>query len=237
MIFLGAYFGRKVYYINTKEDYLNNLPNSNWICFAIANEKPNEEEFKTFIRNSIEKDILEFKGFGIFGSFLDIQFDLEMVKMEVEENHEYIDVMTTGFQGTDFSSAFYENFIATCLPERTDYDNLNIVCVSFDNYDYTKLVRKNIKRLNKSWLPLEPEKKIIMDDKEINIKLNKDEALVLFDFLSRLSDKDQSNLFEDHAEEKILWNIESVLQSILVEPFQKEYKDILEKSRKIVRES
>tara|TARA_R110002096_G_scaffold436025_1_gene665426 strand:- start:3824 stop:3958 length:135 start_codon:yes stop_codon:yes gene_type:complete len=36
------------------------------------------------------------------------------------------------------------------------------------------------------------------------IKLNKDESLVLFEFLSRINDKELKEIFEDQAEQKIL---------------------------------
>ena len=53
-----------------------------------------------------------------------------------------------------------------------------------------------------------------MNDK-INIILAKDEAIVLFDFLARFNQNDNKEVFEDQAEQKILWDIESILEKQL----------------------
>ena len=48
----------------------------------------------SFIRDSIKNDLFEFKGFGIFGDYLHNSFDLELVKMEIDEKHPEIEIMT-----------------------------------------------------------------------------------------------------------------------------------------------
>ena len=63
-----------------------------------------------------------------------------------------------------------------------------------------------------------------MNDK-INIILEKDEAIVLFDFLARFNQNDNKEVFEDQAEQKILWDIESILEKQLTEPLLPNYKD------------
>lgn len=71
---------------------------------------------------------------------------------------------------------------------------------------------------------------------EIEIKLNKDEALVLFDFLSRFNKSDRNEIFEDQAEQKTLWLLEGQLEKQLVEPFMPDYKDIINKARNKIRD-
>ena len=71
---------------------------------------------------------------------------------------------------------------------------------------------------------------------EITIKLDKDEALVLFDFLSRINDKELKEIFEDQAEQKALWILEGQLEKQLVEPFKPEYKDIVREARNKIRD-
>lgn len=71
---------------------------------------------------------------------------------------------------------------------------------------------------------------------ETTIKLNKNEALVLFDFLSRINDKELKDIFEDKAEQKILWILEGQLEKQLVEPFSPIYKDIIKKARNRIRD-
>ena len=57
MLKIGKYYERETYYLELREGYENYLPNGNWICFAIANEKPEKEILENFIRNSIGKVI------------------------------------------------------------------------------------------------------------------------------------------------------------------------------------
>lgn len=74
-----------------------------------------------------------------------------------------------------------------------------------------------------------------MSDK-INISLNKDEALVLFEFLSRFSESDSKLTIEDQAEERVLWNLCCDLEKILDEPLQENYREILNQAREKVRD-
>ena len=71
----------------------------------------------------------------------------------------------------------------------------------------------------------------MMESNEITIKLRKDEALVLFEFLSRFNENDNKEIFQDQAEEKTLWIIEGQLEKILVEPFMPNYQDIIQEAR------
>lgn len=71
---------------------------------------------------------------------------------------------------------------------------------------------------------------------EITIKLDKDEALVLFEFLSRINDKELKEIFEDQAEQKALWILAGQLEKQLDEPFKPEYKDIVREARNKIRD-
>jgi dihydroxyacetone kinase DhaKLM complex PTS-EIIA-like component DhaM len=72
---------------------------------------------------------------------------------------------------------------------------------------------------------------------KVNIEVTKDEALVLFDFLSRLNEKETVDLFEDQAEQKVLWIIEGILEKNLVEPFKPDYKEIIQQARDRLRDN
>ncbi len=76
----------------------------------------------------------------------------------------------------------------------------------------------------------------MMESNEITIKLRKDEALVLFEFLSRFNENDNKEIFQDQAEEKTLWIIEGQLEKILVEPFMPNYQDIIQEARNRIRD-
>ena len=78
----------------------------------------------------------------------------------------------------------------------------------------------------------------------VQITLTKDEALVCFELVSRICEKEDYNvilfddkvLFEDKAERQILWSIESQLQKILAEPFLPNYLDIVKQARDKIRD-
>jgi hypothetical protein len=70
---------------------------------------------------------------------------------------------------------------------------------------------------------------------KIQINLNKDEAIVLFEFLSRFSNKDKLEI-ADQSEARVLWNILCDLEKKLVEPFSEKYTEILEESREKIRD-
>ncbi len=76
----------------------------------------------------------------------------------------------------------------------------------------------------------------MMESNEVTITLNKDEALVLFEFLSRFNESDNKEIFQDQTEEKILWVIEGQLEKILVEPFMPNYQDIIQEARNRIRD-
>lgn len=73
-----------------------------------------------------------------------------------------------------------------------------------------------------------------MADKKINIELTNDEAIVLFEFLCRFNKNDDLSRFEDLSEQRVLWDIESVLEKKLSEPFREDYQKILKKARESV---
>ncbi len=70
---------------------------------------------------------------------------------------------------------------------------------------------------------------------EITINLTKDQALVLFEFVSRVNEQPDSSVFEDEAELFALSEVEGQLQKILGEPFLQDYKEIIQKARERIR--
>lgn len=75
----------------------------------------------------------------------------------------------------------------------------------------------------------------MMSNEKIAIELSAAEALVLFEFLSQYSDKDEL-VIVDQAEQRVLWHICGQLESILVEPFMPNYLALLSKARGEVRD-
>lgn len=75
-----------------------------------------------------------------------------------------------------------------------------------------------------------------MSGETIKIELNSDEALILFEFLSRYSETDTLTI-EDQAEQRILWNLCCDLEKLLVERFSENYRELLETARSRIRDS
>lgn len=75
-----------------------------------------------------------------------------------------------------------------------------------------------------------------MDPQEVVLKFSREEALVLFEWVARFN-KSTANRFEDQAEERVLWNIEAMLEATLVEPFKSDYSELLARARAAVRDS
>jgi hypothetical protein len=72
-----------------------------------------------------------------------------------------------------------------------------------------------------------------MADVPVNLIYTKDEAIVLFELLSRYCKEDRLSV-EHEAEKRVLWNTMALLEKILVEPFDPLYLQILQKCRSAV---
>ena len=74
-----------------------------------------------------------------------------------------------------------------------------------------------------------------MADESISLRLDKHQALVLFELLWRHSETERLSI-EDPAEERVLWDLCADLERQLVEPFEPDYRDLLEEARAKVRD-
>lgn len=70
---------------------------------------------------------------------------------------------------------------------------------------------------------------------EVEVRLTPDEALVLFESLSRYNDTDELRV-EDQAEQRALWNLCCLLEKELVEPFNPDYMELLQSARNRLRD-
>lgn len=75
-----------------------------------------------------------------------------------------------------------------------------------------------------------------MSEEKVTVELTRDEAIVLFEWLARFNEVEDRQ-FEDQAEERVLWDLEAMLEKILWEPFSDRYGDILARARERVRDS
>ena len=72
--------------------------------------------------------------------------------------------------------------------------------------------------------------------KDVHLTLSNDEAIVLFEFLTRFSNSDVLSI-EDQAEERILWDLTCMLEKSLDEPFSADWLQHLALARARVRDS
>lgn len=69
-----------------------------------------------------------------------------------------------------------------------------------------------------------------MSEETVVLRLSKDEALVLYEFVSRFGTEERVEV-KDPAEERALWNLEALLEKELVEPLAPDYSEILEQAK------
>ena len=71
---------------------------------------------------------------------------------------------------------------------------------------------------------------------DVTLTLTRDEAIVFFQWLARFN-AEEGRRFEDQAEQRVLWDLEASLESMLVEPLKPDYDEILAGARSRVRDS
>ncbi len=74
------------------------------------------------------------------------------------------------------------------------------------------------------------------DTSEVQISLTADQALVLFEFLSRFEESNELTIV-DRAEERALLNLLGPLQKQLMPPFQQDYVEQLQQARNRLRDN
>lgn len=67
------------------------------------------------------------------------------------------------------------------------------------------------------------------------IELTADQALVFFEWVKRFNEREDLS-FDDQAEERVLWDIEAILEKTLVAPFNPDYEQLLAVARNRVRD-
>ena len=70
----------------------------------------------------------------------------------------------------------------------------------------------------------------------IALELSREEALVLFEWLTRF-DHTGDAAFVDRAEERVLWDLHARLEAVLVEPLDSRYEELLALARAKMRDT
>jgi hypothetical protein len=71
--------------------------------------------------------------------------------------------------------------------------------------------------------------------KSVIITFSEEEALVLFEWLHNFNKVERPTMFEDHAEERILFDIEAELEKVILSTFDSNYHEILLKARQKIK--
>ncbi|HEX8576645.1 MAG TPA: hypothetical protein VF677_10175 [Flavobacterium sp.] len=77
----------------------------------------------------------------------------------------------------------------------------------------------------------------IKEKEGILLKLSNDEALVLINWLFRFNEADHSKFIQHQSENRILWDMESILEKSVNEVFSNNYIEALAKARKRIEDS
>jgi hypothetical protein len=70
----------------------------------------------------------------------------------------------------------------------------------------------------------------------VTLELSADEALVLFDWLSRTSAANQPAPFADPAEQRVLWDLGCMLERVVSETFDPDYSSLVDAARAALRD-
>jgi hypothetical protein len=73
------------------------------------------------------------------------------------------------------------------------------------------------------------------DEKRVVLELTPDQALVLFEWLAKFNQQENVQ-FEDQAEQRVLFDLESMLERTLTAPLDPNYKRLLATARDRVRD-
>jgi hypothetical protein len=76
----------------------------------------------------------------------------------------------------------------------------------------------------------------IKKNNTVLLQLSDDEALVLLDWLFRFNESGSDAFFEDQAEQRVLWDMEAVLEKVVSPTFDNNYQEILFKARRKIRD-
>ncbi|MBW3518754.1 hypothetical protein [Flavobacterium sp. NKUCC04_CG] len=74
------------------------------------------------------------------------------------------------------------------------------------------------------------------EKKNIAITLSEYEALVFLEWLHNFNEEEHPTLFQDQAEQRVLWDMEAELEKVVSITFDGNYQEILSKARQRIRD-
>lgn len=70
----------------------------------------------------------------------------------------------------------------------------------------------------------------------IRVGFSEEEAIVLLEWLSHFNEQKHESLFQDQAEERVLFDLEAKLEKLVTATFEESYKEILSEARQRIRD-
>ena len=67
-----------------------------------------------------------------------------------------------------------------------------------------------------------------MADDGVTLQLSDDEALVLFEWLSRMDNEDALTSLANRSEQRVLWDVVAMLEPQIDELFEPDYKELVQ---------
>ena len=77
----------------------------------------------------------------------------------------------------------------------------------------------------------------IKENKGISVKFTDEEAIVLFEWLSKFNEAERPALFQDQAEQRVLFDLEAELEKVISQTFDSNYMEKLSSARQKIRDS
>ncbi len=74
------------------------------------------------------------------------------------------------------------------------------------------------------------------DNKNIVIGFSEEEAIVLLEWLHKFNEEERPTLIQDQSEERILFDLEAVLETVVSTTFDTNYQEALLKARQKIRD-
>lgn len=74
------------------------------------------------------------------------------------------------------------------------------------------------------------------ENNKVLLNLSNDEPIVLLDWLTRFNKEEHSLLFQDQSEQRVLFDLEAIIEKVVAETFQDNYMDILMKAREKIKD-
>ncbi len=73
-------------------------------------------------------------------------------------------------------------------------------------------------------------------DNKVSVEFSREEALVILNWLFRFNEQNNSTLFEDQSEERVLWDLEAILETVMDDTLKSNYAEIVSQARATVRD-